>query len=122
MSRFILSSMVLYFFSMSVFTLYIIHSWMKFQHFPHSCAAWRWHLYSSRLSVSFFLCRNFSSSFTLITLAFWAVCWEAGDVFGIFICAYLGIMLYFRHCRLKYKFAQHLATFVNHSNKICSRL
>ena len=43
---------------------------------------------------------------------FWVVLWDAGDVLGIFIWAYLGVTLFCRHCLLKYMFVLHLATLV----------
>ena len=75
-------------------------SWMTSHHLPHSCAICRWRLYSSRFNIS------------LSLSLFWAVLWDAGDVFGTFSGAYLGITLLCRHCWLKYILALHLAIFV----------
>ena len=58
-------------------------SWMISHAFPHSCAACKWHVYNSRFSCSFFLCKNFISSFILSICTFRVVLWEAGDMFGV---------------------------------------
>jgi len=74
---------------------------MMCQVFPHSLAACRCASYSFWFSFSFFLYRNFISSFMRISWTFLAVVCEAGDVLATFIFAYLGVIFLFMHYLLK---------------------
>jgi len=73
---------------------------MVCQVFPHSLAACKCVWYCFWFSFSFFLYRNFISSFMRMSWAFFAVVCEAGDVDVLvtFTLAYLGVIFLFMHC------------------------
>jgi hypothetical protein len=61
--------------------------------------------------MSFFLCKNFISSFIREILAFLVAVCALGEVLGNLMFAYLGVIPLMRHCLLKYIFAQQFWSF-----------
>ena len=82
--------------------------WMYSHELSQKLVRAMWREYISRVNFCFLMCRYFISSLIRIFVIFFWVCLWAGEVLGIFMLAYVGVSCFFRHSRLKCKFAVHL--------------
>jgi len=105
-----LLSMLLYFFSNCGLTVLCMLSWISSQLLPHSDAACRCIFYKDWFRRSFFLYKYLISSLNRVSCAFFYVTFAAGEVQGIFIRAYFGIISRLMYWRLKYILTQHFRT------------
>ena len=95
------SSSFVYFISISLLRESFMDIWMGSQHLPHLCANFKWVLYNSLLSFSFFIYKNFTSYFILILVILFLVNMAAGDVIGILIFIQFRVRFCLRHCQMK---------------------